>query len=66
MLDCKIKARQLRFRGIPEKGGEVSEQTSLVLAEFLGKTEEEIETHCDDIYRVNSEYARKKNIYPEI
>lgn len=37
-----------------------------ILADFLGKTREEIEIISNDVFRVNSEFARSKNLLRDI
>lgn len=61
-VDCKLLELHLRFRGIPEKQGNLWEQMIKILAEFVNKPMDEIEGNCEEIYRVNSEYAQTKNI----
>lgn len=62
LRDCKLLDNFLCFRGIPEMKGEVRQEIINVLAEFLEKTPEETDGLCDEIYRVNSDFARDKKL----
>lgn len=62
IMECKLLENCIRFRGLPENEKNIREEMIEILAEFLEISAEEVESKCDDIYRVNSEFARRKNL----
>lgn len=50
----------LHFRGGPESQQEVRNEMINILAEFLEMPSEDIEHACDEIYRVNSDFAQTR------
>lgn len=59
LMDCKL-LDNLRFRGVPEMKGDVRQEMVNIVSEFMEKSQEEVEGMCDEIYRVNSEFACEK------
>lgn len=57
VMECKLLENTLRFRGIPELKGDEREEIINIISEFLEKSQDEIEEMCDDVYRVNSDFA---------
>lgn len=66
MMDCKMLELYLWFRGVPEEQRRLREQTIILIADLIQRPIEEIDKNCDEIYRVNSEYAKLKNISRDI
>lgn len=62
VMECKLLENTLRLRGIPESRGNEREEIINILSEFLEKSQDDIEEMCEDLYRVNSDYARHKNL----
>lgn len=62
MLDCKMLELHLCFRGIPEEQGDIRQQMIILIVDLVQRPPEEIDKNCYGIYRVNSEFARQKNI----
>ena len=63
VAETKHMEKQLRFRGLPEvEGKSAQEQMTEVLADYLGKEEEEIVAILDVAYRVNSRIATQRKL----
>ncbi|XP_066480638.1 uncharacterized protein PF3D7_1120000-like [Tiliqua scincoides] len=69
-LECNAMETCLRLRGVPENLREdVKEdrkEVIRILAAFIDLQPEEMEYQCDMVYRINSQYARQKNLSRDI
>lgn len=65
-LECKMLENCMRFRGVPESENNVWLEMIEIISEFLEMSVEEVEKDCVDIYKVNSDFARQKNLPRDI
>lgn len=65
-LECKLLDNYIRFRGVPENQKETREEMINILSEFLEMPQSEVEQECDEIYRVNSEFAHIRKLPRDI
>ncbi|KAJ7341787.1 hypothetical protein JRQ81_007035, partial [Phrynocephalus forsythii] len=61
IMEMERASSVLRFQTISENKDDLPELTTTILADALGIEKEELENEMDQLYRVNSSYARTKN-----
>lgn len=66
LMDCKMMELHLRFSGVMEEQGNIREKMVNLIAGYIQKPMEEINNSCDNIYRINSEYAKLKNLPQDV
>lgn len=66
MMEYKILENSIRIRGLPESGKNLREEVVEIIAELVELPLNEVARECDDIYRVNSDFARQKNLPRDI
>lgn len=66
LMECKLLDNYIRFRGVPESEKDVREEMVNIISEFLEMPLDDVERECDDIYRVNSDFARVKKLPRDI
>lgn len=67
ILEYRTMKKYLRLRGVEEQRDEsISQKATEILADFLEEQADEIEYNFEPIYRVNSEYAQKKNLATDV
>lgn len=66
LMECKFLDNYIRFRGVPENQKETREEMVNILSEFLELPQNDVEKECDEIYRVNSEFASIKKLPRDI
>lgn len=66
LTECKLMENYIRIRGMPESETDLREEMVNIISEFVELPMKEIERELDVVYRVNSEFARKKNLPRDI